>query len=101
MGLHCLLLTLLWFHGKKELKERTFSFFPSRVAPPFEKQFTHQREDGGGGGGGGGGGMKERGAGLVGCFGFNCPLRQYFSLYWAGKQEREWKASLPPFFVYL
>ena len=31
--------------------------------------------------------MKERGAGLVGCLGFNCPLRQYFSLYWAGKQE--------------
>ena len=31
---------------------------------------------------------------LVGCFGFNGPLRQYFSLYRAVSQregEREWK----------
>ena len=26
---------------------------------------------------------------LVGCFGFNGPLRQYFSLYWAVSQKRE------------
>ena len=45
--------------------------------------------EGGGGGGGGGGGRGElsdewlntfRGSWLVGCFGFNGPLRQYFSL---------------------
>ena len=35
---------------------------------------------------------------LVGCIGFNSPLRQYFSLYWAisqrgGKEERKDKES--------
>ena len=31
--------------------------------------------------------MKKRLAGLVGCFGFNGPLRQYFSLYRAVSQR--------------
>ena len=48
----------------------------------------------GGGGGGGGGGMVGWCDWLVGCFGFNGPLRQYFSLYRAVSQregEREEK----------
>ena len=38
----------------------------------------------GGGGGGGGGGLV---GWLVGCFGFNGPLRQHFSLYRAVSQR--------------
>ena len=36
---------------------------------------------------GGGGGVGEGGGWLVGCFGFNGPLRQYFSLYRAVSQK--------------
>ena len=49
----------------------------------FDKESKSEEKKMGKGGGGGG----EGGSWLVGCFGLNGPLRQYFSLYRAVSQS--------------